>query len=337
MSATDVINAYLKEKSKVGGFSGSAFVVREGDIMADVSFGYADKTKFVPNDSNTIFQIASVSKQFASALTMKLIEQDKLSLSDRLVDWIQDAPPAWNKITIRNLINHTSGMCHWRDFEGLNLGKALDFNEFSSLLFQSPLKFMPGDGWYYTSPAYVFLAHILELASRIPYSQMLKKQIFEPLEMDSTFVGSELPSRKLVALGYSEEAEVPSMDLNSLSLGAGDICSTTHDLMKWNMSLTVPNLILNPASIHTMLNDEVKIPEEVAGNSHTRYGYGLYFEEMAGHTIVYHTGDNPGFKSVNIQFFEQNTFVVLLSNNDNCRVGELGTYIVNELMNSPSG
>ena len=139
-------------------FRGALFVSRANETMIDAGYGWADQGARRPNTPETLFQIASVSKQ--SILLLQ--EQGALSVHDPLERWLPECPQAWKSITVHDLLTHTSGIGHWEDFPQLSLYDPIARADLLAIFQRVPLKFAPGTAWAYSSPGYVLLAHIVE-------------------------------------------------------------------------------------------------------------------------------------------------------------------------------
>jgi CubicO group peptidase (beta-lactamase class C family) len=138
----------------------------------------------------TSFQLASVSKQFTAAAVLLLAADGALSLEEPVGRWIEDCPASWHSITTQHLLTHPAGLPHWDDLPDIPLDGNVDAGAELSIFQQAPLRSEPGRSWYYSSPGYVVLAHIVQRAADIPYSQFLAERIFEPLGLTSTFAGN---------------------------------------------------------------------------------------------------------------------------------------------------
>jgi CubicO group peptidase (beta-lactamase class C family) len=319
------IRSYLEALSSSGQFNGTALVVHQGRTLVDAGFGTANLVEGRVNTPETMFQIASVSKQFTAGAMLWLKERDQVSLRDKISIWIPECPRDWEPITIHHLLTHTSGIVHWRDLPELDVTRPMDRGELIRLFQSKPLKFSPGEGWAYSSPAYVLLACIVEAVSGEKYGGFLERTIFRPLELMGTISGSEPRFRGREAQGYDRGVPVPSMDLDNLMVGAGDIWSTTHDLKRWDEALSSPGRLLSASSLASMFQPHARIPESLPGaTGHERYGYGWYLEERAGVEIQYHAGDNPGFHSLNVRLPKLGGVIILLANDEQSDTGSIG-------------
>jgi CubicO group peptidase (beta-lactamase class C family) len=191
----------LRKRSHQGRLSGSVLVHWQGETLLDRGYGLADTASGRPNTPATAFQLASVSKQFTAAAILLLQEQRVLSVHDSVRAWVPDCPAAWEPITLHHLLTHTSGLGHWLDIPALSLFAPMPRARLLSLFEQCPRKFPPGEGWAYSSPAYVLLAFAVERAAGAPYAAFLQRAIFQPLGMASSGAGNQAPQPNRQALG----------------------------------------------------------------------------------------------------------------------------------------
>jgi len=323
-------DTWLSGASRWDSFSGSVLVSQRGKTLLSSGYGNADRERRRPNTPRTTFQIASISKQFAAAAVLLLEERGGLCVHDHIGAWVPDCPEQWKPVTVHHLLTHTSGIGHWNDFPDLSLFEPKSRNEVIRIFQRDPLKFDPGSDWAYSSPGYVLVAHIVEQVSGEPYASFLLDQIFRPLGMESTGAGNHAPRREQEAIGYSEGKPSPSFDLDSISIGAGDIWSTTEDTERWDAALAGKRL-LGEESHRRMFTPHAGTPDTFPGTTDLGYGYGWSINDLRGHRMVFHTGDNAGFSSINIWLPHDHAIVVLLSN-DECNLRDISMGIMRELL-----
>ena len=299
--------------------------VQVGDsVVLETCGGMADEQAGLANTVETLFQIASISKQFTAAAILLLADRGTLSVHDEMGRWIGGCPAAWRPITIHHLLVHTAGLGHWKDFPDLDLRGRLEPADELAIFQRAPLRNEPGTQWYYSSPGYVLLGHIVAQASGRSYAEFLADQVFAPLGMAATFAGNG-DGRPELATGYSGGRPVPSFDLTTASLGAGDVWSTTGDLAKWNAAVA-RRMLLSDASWQAMLAAQwpVEDPPGDAGELVTDgYGYAWFTGSLAGLRVLYHPGDNPGYAAVIAWLPGEDIRLVLLTNEDTSSIQEL--------------
>ena len=298
------VDRLFTEAAELGRFGGTVAVSVRGQRSLSKAYGAADALGRVRFDVRTAGQIASVSKQFTAAAVLLLAESGTLSTDDPLSRWVRPAPVHWEEIRLHHLLSHTSGLPHWRDLPDLDLfGPVLD-DEIVAAFASRPLKFSPGTGWAYSSPGYHLLALAVEAASGRPYAELVRQRILSPLGLRHTYVGNRLPEGIPRAQGLGESGPVPSFDLDSTGKGAGDVWSTAEDLLRWDDALSAPGTLLSAASLGASFRPHGRIPRDdiaaARGLEDAAYGYGWYLATVRGAALRFHSGDNPGFRALNV-------------------------------------
>jgi CubicO group peptidase (beta-lactamase class C family) len=290
-----------------GGFNGSVTVIRNGHLIANDTYGFADfesRTRLTPH--NRMF-IGSVTKQFTAAAILLLQEEGRLQTSDPISKFYKEAPAAWSGITIRNLLTHSSGLPDdllTPGFPELERGVHTS-QEVVRAIADKPLKFAPGTSSAYTNVEYVLLGLIIEAASGQSYPQFLQQHIFGPLEMKDTGYISDSSAVPNRAYGYStshgsvKRAETPD---TASFLAAGAIYSTGADLARWLIALHGGKL-LKPASYAEMIT-----PDKGG------YAYGLNISTQYGSKDIGHLGDVPGFHTSTEYFPASKTGIIVICN-----------------------
>jgi CubicO group peptidase (beta-lactamase class C family) len=330
------VDAYVAEHFDAAD-TGGAVLVRQGQsVLLNRGYGLRDRARQSPNTPETIFQIASVSKQFTAAVVLLLHERGLLSLEDRLCTWISHCPPAWEPITIHQLLSHTAGLGHWNDLapDPELLYTTTARNDLMRVFQAAPLHFPPGEGWSYSSLGFVLLAHIIELSTGETHATTLRDTIFQPLGMHSSGAGSGAPYPERRATGYSDGKPAPSFELDTVGIGTGDIWSTTADLARWDAALATPGLLTKP-SLREMFTPHAVTTSSRPELSTIHYGYGWFLSRLAGHRLYFHPGDNAGFQSFNLWLPDDAITIVVLANEDG-RVdpGTVGLRIASALLSA---
>ena len=300
----ELMNAYAKAFK----FNGAVMVVKDGRILLDKGYGFRNVKDSVRNDENSIFQIGSITKQFTATVILKLQEEKKLSVQDKLSKYFPDYPKG-DSITIQQLLTHTSGIYSYTNdqaFMSTEVSKPSDRKRMMALFKDKPLQFSPGTQWEYSNSGYSLLGYIIEDVAKMPYEQAVRKYIFEPLGMShSGFDFTHLNSKEK-ATGYfrlNDEGNLPAPIVDSsVSFSAGAIYTTVGDLNKWAQALQT-NAIISKASM-----DKATTPVK------NNYGYGLAIDSIAGKRAVGHSGGIHGFNSNMVRIPEDNTSVILLNN-----------------------
>jgi CubicO group peptidase (beta-lactamase class C family) len=233
-----VIRLHETEKT----FMGAVLVAKGDKVLIDEGYGYADLEWNVANTPAAKFRIGSVTKQFTAAAILLLDERGKLKIDEPVKDHLPDTPTAWDKITIYELLTHTSGIPNFTEFPEVirALAKESTPAELVASFRDKPLEFEPGTQFHYSNSGYVLLGYLIEKISGQSYGQFLQQNIFAPLGMKNTGVDDNstvLPGR---AQGYAyshAEMKHPSYLSMSIVFSAGDLYSTTGDLLKWERGL----------------------------------------------------------------------------------------------------
>ncbi|HZT83897.1 MAG TPA: serine hydrolase domain-containing protein [Gaiellaceae bacterium] len=301
MDPAGELDSALSQLASIGRFRGAVRVDAGGSVLLDRAYG--EDGAGVTLTTDTAFQVASVSKSFTAACVVRQIEQDRLSLDDRLVSFVEDAPPTWREIRIRHLLTHTSGLAHWQDLPGHDLYTPVPREELIARFAATPLRFPTGRGWGYSSPGYVLLAHIVETVAGDPYPSILDSEVLQPLGLRQTRAAEPAPG--VVAAHGSRAGEpAPSFDLFA-NAGTGDVWSTTADLARWPRALAS----LSPA----VFTPRASVAREQDGLTDVGYGYGWFSATLGNERLVFHPGDNAGFVSLLVWAPERDLVVVVLA------------------------
>lgn len=279
-----------------GMFNGTVLVTKNDSIIYKKSFGYANeetKEKITPE---SVFYIASVSKQFTAMGIMILKEKGKLSFDNKIKDFFPDYPEYLKDIKIRQLLNHTSGIT---DTEYYKLINPSNEDVFKILMKQDSLELVNGSTFRYSNSGYVLLALIIEKISEKPIDQFFHQEIFKPLEMKNTTATKALVqdiSKKVE--GYNLLGE--NVGYKSSVIGPGGIYSTLNDLEKWNRALNsgklVPKEILNQAFTNGNL---IKGPISIKINGQEYgYGFGWMITNKGNTKYIQHDGTVESYRSL---------------------------------------
>jgi CubicO group peptidase (beta-lactamase class C family) len=321
------IDSLMHRLSGRGQFNGSILVSENGRVIYENGFGKADVKNNIPFTPAAPCYLASLTKQFTAMAVMMLAEQGKLSYSDTLSKYFPEFPPYAQKITIRHLLNHTSGIPDYvrlgLEHPGLTNKEVLD-----ALVKQDSLDFLPGEQFEYSNSGYVLLAMIIEKASGKPYHVFLKQNIFGPLEMSSTTVYDESkPSIEGRARGYSRFGD--DDDYTLLTHGEGGIYSTVEDLSKWDQTLYTEKLVKKSTL------DEAFTPAKLNDGSTAGYGFGWGIGKYKDEPTTSHAGRFGGFNTYIKRFLISHNAIIFLTNKGFKNMGAIGNTIINILNNEP--
>jgi len=311
-SFTNNLDAYFEALTGQEKFSGIVLVEKAGETVYHKSYNYANREEGIPNNPEFAFRIGSVAKSFTAILIAKETERGTLSLDQTVSEFIPDYPRG-NEITIKHLLSHTSGIVNY--FAMLNDELYVEHQPMDLINYtrELPLNFEPGEGWDYSNTNYAMLGYILEMIHEKSFGEILRTEIFEPLDMLSSGISEDqLPK---VALGYNVNSdgdqELTKLVHHSVSYAAGNILSTTNDMLKFSKALTGGELI-SQATL-----DLFTTP--------IRNGYGLGFiaHNNFNHRYFGHNGGNDGFHANWKNFPEDNLHVVILCNFFSAPFGEI--------------
>lgn len=320
--------------STVSDFSGVVLVADHGKPVYHKAFGYRNFDTKEPMEVNSIFELASVSKQFTAMTIMILREDGKLDYDDPIEKYIPRLP--YPGITIRNLLNHTSGLPDYQSVMDEHWDKtkvAGNEDNIAYLIKYKPAKnFEPGEKYEYSNTGYMLLASIAEKASDKDFIQFCHDRIFDPLQMRDTDIRSKEQKLKLgnMAWGYQyveEKQRFVSADSFPSSnytvwlgdrKGPGRISSTASDLLKWDQALYGEKVVKKETL------EEAFAPAKLNNDSISNYGFGWsIINDTPMGKIVWHNGDNPGYKTHIFRYIDADKTWIVLCNNAHAKYREL--------------
>ncbi len=317
---------------------GLAVLVRkDGRTAFQRGYGARELRSFAKIDPKTNFRLASCSKQFTAMSIILLVRDGKLRYNDTLTDVFPDFPVYGKTITIRNLLNHTSGLPDYEDLMAAaekRKGAALwtpthqiqDAEVLDLLKQEAAGKFAPGTQWSYSNSGYVVLGLVVAKISGKPFREFLRERIFAPLEMSQTVAyqrgQNEVTQR---AYGHSKEGEAwkeTDQSSTSATLGDGGIYSSLEDLAKWDEGLAQHTLLseseMQPALVPVKLADgsQPKWPADSDRPEGTpvAYGFGWFLDPYRGHQRMWHYGDTMGFHTYILRFPADRLTIIILCN-----------------------
>ncbi|MGI8467729.1 MAG: serine hydrolase [Pyrinomonadaceae bacterium] len=292
---------------KVDGFSGTVLVARDGKPIVSKGYGMANIELGVPNAPQTVFRLGSVTKQFTAMAIMMLAEHGKLNVNDPICKYLADCPAAWQPITVKNLLTHTSGITNYTSFPDFAKTTIMPITpaEMVKILEEKPLEFTPGEKFAYSNSGYFVLGAIIEKVSGKTYADFLQENIFTPLGMKNTGYDNPLQIIKNRAAGYQrvggEIINASYMDM-TVPYAAGSLYSTTGDLLVWDQALYTEKLVSKKSL------DEIFTPFK------SGYGYGWGIGKKFDRREISHGGGIYGFATEISRFPDDKVTVVVLSN-----------------------
>jgi CubicO group peptidase (beta-lactamase class C family) len=326
---TDDIGTLMSCLYERGQFNGAILIARQGKIIYRKGFGKADfqtGEDFTPETSS---DVGSVTKQFTAMGIMILTEHNKVSYDDPVSNYIPEFSHSAHlrQITLRQLLNHTSGI---RDYGDLGIDDSgLDQQGLiSALLKKQDLVAKPGLKYRYSNPGYALLAVVVERVSGKKFGEFLDQEIFKPAGMVNTFV-CDNPREKHAptAVGYGQFGEVDDSSPTAIP-GDGGVYSTVDDLFKWDQALYNDQLVSQATLAEAFTPGKV---EEGA----SKYGFGWNVEEKDGSKYLWHTGSHAGFRAFIARRLADRVTVIMLTNKGNSKRQDINAAIQNILADKP--
>jgi D-alanyl-D-alanine carboxypeptidase len=307
---------------------------RGDDVLMVKGYGLADIEHDVPATGETVYRIGSITKQFTAAAVMQLVEAGKIGLDDPITDYLPDYPTQGHDVTIRHLLQHTSGIKSYTSLEAWLPKMTLDLTdeELLALFKDEPFDFAPGVRFLYNNSGYYLLGMIIEQASGQTYREYLDDHLFEPLGLTGSSYCDERPIIPGRAEGYATE---DGQLLNDAPLSmnqpgaAGALCSTTWDLLAWMADLREGEVV-SRESYRLMTTKGI-----LTDQSETGYGFGLFVNPMNGHPQIGHGGGINGFNTAMAYYPEIDLDVVVLSNTEGPSAGSVSRLIAKRALGVP--
>jgi len=298
-------------------------VAKKGQIVFEKAYGSANLELNVPIQTGMVFRLGSITKQFTAVAILQLLEQGKLSLQDSVQQYITDYPHKQYKITLENLLTHTSGIPDYLQLD--NPDPYIERRDFTpeqliSSFKDLPIQFAPGSRFSYSNSGYVLLGRIIEKVSGESYEGYIQKHLLNPLSISHTYFktgGNIIPG---LVNGYGKEGQVYK-DAGEFSLSlaysAGALLSNAEDLMKWEQGLYTYKLV-KKATLEKATRSYLLTDGSAAG-----YGYGWYVNNTGGIRSIEHGGKISGFLTNEIYYPGEDILIVALFNSDDAPRDEL--------------
>ncbi len=327
---TDIrLDSLLKAYELVHSFNGSVLVVKNGVVLLNKGYGYRNANNRIHNDHHTIYQIGSVTKQFTTAVILKLQEKQLLNIQDKLSKYFPDYPKG-DSITIEHLMAHTSGIYSYTDDKNFMENEVTipaTREKMMGLFMNKPFSFSPGSGWRYSNSGYSLLGYIIEQVAKKPYEQVVHELILRPLAMNNSGFDFTHLKQAEKATGYlilndQDTVIAPIVD-STVAYAAGAIYSTTEDLYRWHQGLQKKTIVSK--------DQQERAYTSVKNN----YGYGWGIDSIKGKRRVAHGGGIHGFRSDFSRVPEDDICIIILSNGCSRGPGEITQSIYAVLYDMP--
>lgn len=326
------VDGLAREQMRQAGIPAMTIALaKQGSMLYTQAYGLSNEAAGLAAQPATVFEIGSITKQFTAALIMKLQEQGKLNVNDKMTTYLPryGFPSA---ITIRMLLNQTSGLADFTNFPQLGAWIMNGVSEATVLtaVSQAGLQFQPGTQYAYSNSNYFALGSIIETVTAQTYAVNLQQSIFHPLSLTSTYY--TLPPASLSATGYSDSGAgvAPVSPWNrSAAFAAGALSSNVYDLVAWDNAL-ISGKVVSAASFQQMTTPN-GFNLDSTGDS---YGFGLVVGRYDNRPIIWHTGQIGGFYAENVVFLDDGFTLVLLTNDQDFNTDPFVLKLMNAICNS---
>lgn len=290
-------------------------VLREGQVLLGKGYGSANLEHQIPITPSTVFDIASVSKQFTGLAVSMLVEEGRLSLEDDVRAYIPELSDFGHTVTIDHLVHHTSGFRDWPGTLGVagwRMDDVISFDQILTFAFnQEDLNFVPGAEYTYSNTGYNLLAEVVARVTGQSFREWTWENIFEPLGMADTHFHddhTEVVPNRAYGYGRGPDGKWQAVPNGLTALGSSSLYTTVEDLAKWVMNFDEPRVggrsVIDRMKTRGVLND----------GSHIQYAFGVNIGEYRGLPTVSHGGSWAAFRTALLHFPDQEFGVVVLAN-----------------------
>jgi D-alanyl-D-alanine carboxypeptidase len=312
---TAQIDAAIGQAYKPNEPGAVVLVAKDGKTIFRKAYGLADAAKGTPMTPDMQLRLGSITKQFTSTAILMLVDEGKIKLDDDITRFIPDYPTRGKRITVENLLNHTSGIASYTSQPDFGVHMTEDFtvaamiDRFKNL----PLDFEPGSSYRYNNSGYFLLGAIIEKVSGLPYADFLEQRIFKPLGMHDTAYEGKQHGKAMFVPGHTKSGQgfAPSAPLSMTQpYAAGALVSTVDDLARWDVAVSSGKL-LRPATWQRAVAKTTLTDGKVSG-----YAYGWANGTVRGVPTVEHGGGINGFNTYALRVPSAHVYVVVLRNTD---------------------
>jgi CubicO group peptidase (beta-lactamase class C family) len=294
----------------------SVAVSRRGQVVFARGYGVANLEHSVAVSPETVFHICSISKNILAAVVLQLVDEGRLKLDDDLTKHVPEAPTHGQHVTVRQLLNHTSGIYSFTSLPDAENNERLDLthDQVLSLIRDRPLDFEPGTSWRYDNSAFYLAGMVVERITGQDYGAYVREHVFKPLGMSSATMCDARMVVPRLASGYEmNHGMLVNASLISwkLPFAAGAVCATATDLLKWQAALDSGSVIGAPA------RELMRTPATLADGTRIDYGLGTRLGSLETHRVLGHTGSGGGFNGVLESFPDDGLSIAVLMNTGN--------------------
>jgi CubicO group peptidase (beta-lactamase class C family) len=310
----------------------SVVVISDGRVVARRAYGMADLERRVAAAPETDYRLASVSKQFTAMAVMLLAQDGKLRYDQSVRDFLPELPAAAQPVTVRHLLNHTSGLWDYEDLVPESRTAQLDDRDVLALLAPTDSLYFPaGTQYRYSNSGYVLLGLIVARVSGMTFPEFLQTRIFRPLGMAASVAhveGSDTVPRR--AYGYSPRGGTfiqTDQSVTSATLGDGGIYTNVDDMTRWDQALYGSTALVDAAALELATT-----PPQLPGRAETQYGFGWFVDRYRGEKRWRHTGETSGFRNAIQRFPARRLTVIVLTNRSSGEPGAIAERIADRLL-----
>jgi CubicO group peptidase (beta-lactamase class C family) len=323
-SVNEIVERHMKDVGVVGLTLGISI---EGNPVLIRSWGYSNVELETKTEHDSVYEIASLTKQFTASIIHLLAEQGKLSLNDSLRKWLPAGPEEWEPITLRHMLSHQSGLVNSSETPEFQRLMRMPTQEmqYLQLIKDKPLLFEPGERYHYSNTNFHLLSIVAERASGKSFEELLKTLLFEPAGMTQTQLNDPDKIVRNRTRGYRRvEGDLQNAAIMGAgwSRGSGELLSTVPDLLKWDTALRKGTILSGEITKQTWQ------PVPLRDGSKTSYGHGWSVIERDGRTYIKHNGSRPGFTAHYSMVKEPAISIVVLMNTDQGRAEQLAWEIL---------
>ena len=316
LAHADGVDDYLTAQMAARHIPGlSVAVVQDGKVVKTAAYGLSDVNAKTPTTLDTRYILGSCTKPFTAVAVLQLMEAGKVDLDAPVSHYLDGLPTAWSAITVRELLNHTSGLPNYRkfvDYAKLSDPKYSRPGSVIALLADKPLDFPPGTKYEYSNTNYHLLAQIVEKVSGQNYEDFLKLRQFQAAGMTATQLATLPALLPNQAVGYNWDGKKRSPNTiflpRALDYGDDGLVCTAGDLAKWTVALSTGQLI-SEATLKQMIT-----PGRLSNGAWISYGLGLVVTPHHGQVLAWHDGATPGYSSA-INYFTDSHLAVVVECN----------------------
>lgn len=318
------------------GAGGQLVVVHKGETVYEQCYCYADIEEKTPMTQESLFTVASVSKQIVAMSIMILHDRGLLNIADDIRKYLPELVQFSEPVTISHMLHHTSGLREIFELTSLNTAKEGDPKHMDKLRMlagrQKALNFEPGSQFSYCNTGYTLLATIVERITGMNLNEFAKKNIFEPLGMEHSFFGGCLPEEEIPTRVFSYHDDGTTYNKitgYSRVYGSGGLTSTCRDMVKFMPQYANPTLV----SKETMELYQTIPP--LADGTVTNYACGVRINELLGHKYLHHGGVTAGFRTFTVIFPDDELVIALFTNTYNIPIETAGRDVARIVLGLP--